>query len=92
MTHGLFFIPPDKFVTYDYPGSNFTSLNGISKEGYICGRYVDSAGIEHGIFGRVVRGAEGDATVEKKTNSRPAAAGKIVSPPAANVPAGAPAS
>ena len=92
VTHGLFFIPPDTFVTYDYPGSAFTSLNGISKEGYVCGRYVDSAGIEHGILGRVVRDSEGNAAVEKKTNSRPAATGKIVSPPASTVPAGAPAS
>ena len=53
VTHGLFFIPPDEFVTFDYPGSTFTSLNGINAEGFICGRYRDASGIEHGILARV---------------------------------------
>ena len=30
VTHGLFFIPPNNFFTFDYPGSTFTSLNGIN--------------------------------------------------------------
>src|SRR5438270_8956246 len=34
-THGLFFVPPDRFFTFDYPGSTFTSLNGISSQGNI---------------------------------------------------------
>src|SRR5947208_16247505 len=41
VTHGLFFVPPSTFITFDYPGSTFTSLNGISSQGFICGRYVD---------------------------------------------------
>ena len=32
-THGLFFVPRDNFFTFDYPGSTFTSLNGISSQG-----------------------------------------------------------
>ena len=33
VTHGLFFVPPNNFFTFDYPGSTFTSLNGISDAG-----------------------------------------------------------
>ena len=51
-THGLFFVPPNKFFTFDYPGSTFTSLNGISSQGNICGRYVDASGIAHGFIAR----------------------------------------
>src|SRR6266700_3214917 len=29
-THGVFFVPPNQFSTFDYPGSTFTSLNGIN--------------------------------------------------------------
>jgi hypothetical protein len=53
ITHGLFFMTPDEFVTYDYPGAAFTSLNGINQDGYICGRYVDAAGVAHGILAKV---------------------------------------
>jgi hypothetical protein len=53
VTHGLFFVPPNTFVTFDYPGSTFTSLNGINAAGFICGRYRDASGIEHGILARV---------------------------------------
>ena len=35
VTHGLFFVPPNNFFTYDFPGSTFTSLNGISSQGNI---------------------------------------------------------
>ena len=52
VTHGLFFVPPDNFTTFDYPGSTFTSLNGISSQGNICGRYVDASGIAHGFLAR----------------------------------------
>ena len=31
VTHGLFFKTPDNIQTFDYPGSTFTSLNGINK-------------------------------------------------------------
>ena len=34
VTHGLFFVPPNKFFTFDYPGSTFTSLNGINEQGF----------------------------------------------------------
>ena len=50
--HGLFFAPPNNFFTFDYPGSTFTSLNGINDKGVICGRYVDAAGT-HGFLARV---------------------------------------
>ena len=53
VTHGLFFVPPDNFFTFGYPGSTFTSLNGISSQGFICGRYVDASGIAHGFIARV---------------------------------------
>ena len=52
VTHGLFFVPPNTFITFDYPGSTFTSLNGISEQGNICGRYVDVSGIAHGFIAR----------------------------------------
>ena len=53
VTHGLFFVPPDNFFTFDYPGSAFTSLNGISSQGNITGRFVDASGIAHGFIARV---------------------------------------
>jgi hypothetical protein len=53
VTHGLFFVPPNQFFTFDYPGSTFTSLNGINAQGFICGRYVDASGIAHGFLARV---------------------------------------
>jgi hypothetical protein len=53
VTHGLFFVPPNNFFTFDFPGSTFTSLNGISSQGNITGRYVDAAGIAHGFIARV---------------------------------------
>ncbi len=53
VTHGLFFLPPNNFVTFDYPGSTFTSLNGINDQGNICGRFVDATGIAHGFIARV---------------------------------------
>ena len=53
VTHGLFFVPPNNFFTFDFPGSTFTSLNGISSQGNITGRYVDASGIAHGFIARV---------------------------------------
>jgi hypothetical protein len=53
VTHGVFFVPPNQFSTFDYPGSAFTSLNGINDQGFICGRYVDGSGIAHGFLARV---------------------------------------
>jgi hypothetical protein len=56
VTHGILFVPPNKFVVYDFPGSTFTSLNGINAQGQVVGRYTDSSGIDHGILAQVVRG------------------------------------
>jgi hypothetical protein len=59
-THGLLVVPPNQFVTFDYPGSNFTSLNGINAHGFICGRYTDASGIDHGFPARVTGGPGGN--------------------------------
>ena len=69
VTHGLFFTAPNNFFTFDYPGSTFTSLNGINAQGFICGRYGDASGIAHGIIARV-RGTPptNPAGTEKKAN------------------------
>jgi hypothetical protein len=53
VTHGLFFVPPNNFFTFDYPASTFASLNGINAQGLICGRYTDASGIDHGFLARV---------------------------------------
>ena len=53
VTHGLFFMTPGDFLTFDFPDSTFTSLNGISSQGVICGRYVDASGIAHGFLAKV---------------------------------------
>jgi hypothetical protein len=69
LTHGFVFIPPDQYVTYDFPGSTFTSLNGINKRGLIVGRYLDpSSGIEHGILLRL---SNGGASVRSPTGAIP---------------------
>lgn len=62
-THALLFLPPDQFITYDYPGSTFTSFNGINKRGYISGRYTDVSGIDHGFIARA-SGATDSGTTE----------------------------
>jgi hypothetical protein len=56
-THGVLFVPPNRFVVYDFPGSTFTSLNGINTSNQIVGRYTDASGIDHGIIAQVVRSA-----------------------------------
>jgi hypothetical protein len=72
VTHGLFFIPPNQFATFDYPGSAFTSLNGINDKGVICGRYVDGSGIAHGFLARVTgTPSTNEAGTELKTNASP---------------------
>ena len=58
-THGILFVPPNRFVVYDFPGSTFTSLNGINRANQIVGRYIDSSGIAHGILLQVVRSSAG---------------------------------
>ena len=84
VTHGLFFVPPDKFFTFDYPGSTFTSLNGISSLGIICGRYIDAAGISHGFLARV-RGTPPatPAGTETKANVSPSLATPLDQSPSA---------
>jgi hypothetical protein len=67
LTHGFVFVPPDRYVIYDFPGSTFTSLNGINKRGKIVGRYLDDSGIEHGIVVRVTSGGSDAST----TGARP---------------------
>jgi hypothetical protein len=62
LSHGLLFIPPNRYITYDYPDSIFTSLNGINAQGLIVGRYQDTSGIVHGIIARVVRSATDQST------------------------------
>lgn len=59
LTHGFVFLPPDTYVTYDFPGSTFTSLNGINNAGSVVGRYLDASGIEHGLYARLITGASG---------------------------------
>ncbi len=53
ITHGLFVIGGDNFVSYDIPGATLTSLNGINQSGIICGRYQGDDGIAHGLIARV---------------------------------------
>jgi hypothetical protein len=46
-------------MTFDYPGAaGFTSLNGINQNGYVSGRYRDSAGIDHGFLGIIGSGTD----------------------------------
>jgi hypothetical protein len=59
-THGILFVPPNRFVVYDFPGATFTSLNGINRQGRIVGRYTDpNTLIDHGIVAQVVRTGTG---------------------------------
>ena len=53
VTHGLFFIALDDPLTFDFPESAFISLNGINRDGFIYGRYVDAAGIAYGFLAKV---------------------------------------
>ena len=59
-THGILFMPPDRFVVFDFPGATFTSLNGINGRGLVVGRFTDpSTGIDHGIRAKVVPSGAG---------------------------------
>jgi hypothetical protein len=62
LTHGLLFIPPNTYTTYDPPGSTFTSLNGINAQGEIVGRYEDASGVQHGIIALIVQGVADEST------------------------------
>jgi hypothetical protein len=84
VTHGLFFVPPDSFFTFDYPGSSFTSLNGINAQGFICGRYSDASGIAHGFIARVTgRPPTKESGAEMKTYNSPSMATPLNPSPSA---------
>lgn len=54
VTHGLFFITPDDIQTFDFPGATFTSINGVSVGGLICGTFVDgTTGKTRGFLGKM---------------------------------------
>jgi len=73
-THGILFVPPSRFVVYDFPGATFTSLNGINRANQIVGRYIDpNTGIAHGILLQVVRSSAG-VTLPLAAPSAPAQA------------------
>jgi len=72
LTHGFVFIPPDTYITYDYPGTTFTSLNGINAAGSIVGRYLDDSGFEHGILLRLVPGTADQPTAGTIPQRQPA--------------------
>ena len=56
VTHGFLFVPPSRFLIFDFPHSTFTSLNGINNQGRITGRFTDASGIDHGLILQVVQG------------------------------------
>jgi hypothetical protein len=85
-THGLFFITTDDILTFDYPGSTFTSLNGINKGGFVCGYYLDTAGIAHGIWAKVNLSA-----ANKPNTNMPMAPVKAAHPSPETLRIGAPA-
>jgi hypothetical protein len=71
-THGILFVPPNRFLVYDQPGATFTSLNGINRSNQIVGRYTDpSTGIDHGIIVQVVRTAAGGVMLPLAPPSAP---------------------
>lgn len=39
--HGLLFLPPRRFVTFDFGSGGRTSLYGVNRAGHICGSYFD---------------------------------------------------
>jgi hypothetical protein len=44
---------PNSFVSFDYPGATFTSLNGTNNQGVVCGRYDDGSGSLYELIGRI---------------------------------------
>jgi hypothetical protein len=69
-THTILFVPPNRFLVYDFPGATLTSFNGINRYGQIVGRYTDpSTGIDHGIIVQLVRAA---ARVQQSPTQRQA--------------------
>jgi len=87
VTHGLFFMTPGDFLTFDFPDSTFTSLNGISSQGVICGRYVDASGIAHGFLAKL----NPNATSKPNGNNRPFVPVKPAHPALETLRPGAPA-
>lgn len=74
-THGIVFVPPRRFLVYDFPGATFTSLNGINGSNLIVGRYTDpNTLIDHGIIVQLVRSAAGGVTLPLAPPSAPAPA------------------
>jgi hypothetical protein len=80
--HGLFFVPPNRFFSFDYPGSTSTSFIGINAQGFICGAYDDASGIEHEILARVrVSTSANEAGTEMKVHDSPS----LVTPASAQI-------
>jgi len=71
-THGFLFVPPNRYVFYDYPGATFTSLNGINNKKLITGRYQDSAGLGHGLILQIVKGTANDVLSQPASIVNPA--------------------
>jgi len=89
VTHGLFFMTPGDFLTFDFPGAaGFTSLNGINGQGFITGRYTDASGNDHGFLAKV----NPNATAEPQRNNPPLAPVKPAKPSPEALRIGTPAS
>jgi len=74
-THAIVFLPPNRFLVYDFPGATFTSFNGINRANTITGRYTDpSTAIDHGIIVQLVRSAAGGVMLPLAPPSAPAQA------------------
>jgi len=74
-THAIVFLPPNRFLVYDFPGATFTSFNGINRANTITGRYTDpSTAIDHGIIVQLVRSAAGGVMLPLAPPSAPAKA------------------
>ena len=72
-THAIVFLPPNRFLVYDFPGATFTSFNGINRANTITGRYTDpSTAIDHGIIVQLVRSAAGGVMLPLAPPSAPA--------------------
>ncbi len=81
VTHGFILIPPNQFVTFDYPGSTFTSFNGINKKKFISGRYTDVNGVDHGFIAKANGSADDGAEMDMMSSplpSRPVAPRPVV--------------
>jgi hypothetical protein len=74
-THAIVFLPPNRFLVYDFPGATFTSFNGINRANTITGRYTDpNTAIDHGIIVQLVRSAAGGVMLPLAPPSAPAQA------------------